>query len=143
MEGVRTALACTGYGTEKWERFRAVDPGVAGRAIDGILEELDASAGESPESPASEPGESVTAAGAVAGASEAPGEQPADTAGEDDAQPVPANGDTGVSDGPEAIRELQTALMYEVGQRVSSELRKDALLSEIVRAVRDAFGALD
>ncbi len=36
-------------------------------------------------------------------------------------------------------RATQTALIYEVGQRVSGELELDALLSEIVTAVCDAF----
>ena len=36
-------------------------------------------------------------------------------------------------------RAAQAALIYEVGQRVSSELNLDALFSEIVTAVRDAF----
>jgi signal transduction histidine kinase/CheY-like chemotaxis protein len=36
-------------------------------------------------------------------------------------------------------RAAQAALIYEVGQRVSSELNLEALLEEIVSAVRDAF----
>ena len=36
-------------------------------------------------------------------------------------------------------RAVQMALIYEVGQRVSGELELEALLSEIVTAVRDAF----
>ena len=36
-------------------------------------------------------------------------------------------------------REDQNALIYKVGQRVSSELELEAVLSEIVSAVRDAF----
>lgn len=37
-------------------------------------------------------------------------------------------------------RAAQATLIYEVGQRVSGKLELDALLSEIVTAVRDAFG---
>jgi signal transduction histidine kinase len=37
-------------------------------------------------------------------------------------------------------RAAQATLTYEVGRRVSSKLELDALLSEIVTAVRDAFG---
>lgn len=36
-------------------------------------------------------------------------------------------------------RAAQASLIYEVGQRVSSELKLESLLSEIVTAVRDAF----
>jgi PAS domain S-box-containing protein len=37
-------------------------------------------------------------------------------------------------------RAAQATLLYQVGQRVSGKLELDALLSEIVTAVRDAFG---
>ena len=62
MDGIREALDCVGYGTEKWERFRSADADALGRAIDDLLDQP------------------VSSTGTVA----APGEEPTDSVGEED-----------------------------------------------------------